>query len=309
MERVSIITLAYNSMDTIYQTIESVLMQDYASIEIVIADDCSSNFDADGIRDYIEKNKKDNIVNSQVYQNAENSGTVKNLNNAIKNCSGEIIMNLSADDMFYDEHIVSRVVSEFRESGCNCLVTRRAAYKDDPEKPLYLIPSDFEIKKIKRFETPEQEYVALFIGKFYNMASGSVFYYRKEYIEKMGYFDESYRLWEDGPFFAKSILADGMIHYNYDIISIRYRLGGISTGNTHPALYQDMIRFVKMGLQDEHIRGFNRRILKKWHFNLTASYGNGTKRFLSVFLYPDVILYQLIDRILFKERTKKAMRS
>lgn len=304
MELVSIITLSYNSMNTIYKTIDSILIQDYAAIEIVIADDCSSNFNLAEINEYIDNNKRNNIINSQVYQNSENIGTVKNINNAIKKCSGKIIMNLSADDIFYNEHIVSEIVNEFNVSGCNYLVTRRAAFRNDPQNPDFLIPSDYEISKIKRFKTPEQEYAALFIGKFYNMASGSVLYYKKEYIEKFGYFDESFRLWEDGPFFAKSILTDGMLHYNYNIISIRYKLGGISTGNTSPVLLQDMIEFLKTGLNDKHIKGFNKRILKKWYFNLTANYGKKIKRCLSLLLYPDVYLYQLIDRIFSSGKTK-----
>ena len=89
MERVSVITLAYNSMETIFETIDSVLMQDYPEIEMIVADDHSAEFDEEKIIAYIETRKGQNIVNYQVYQNRENLGTVKNINNAIKRATGE----------------------------------------------------------------------------------------------------------------------------------------------------------------------------------------------------------------------------
>ncbi len=297
MERVSILTPAYNSMKTIFETIDSVLMQDYPEIEMIIADDHSAEFDEETIVAYIEAHKRQNIVNYQVYQNGENLGTVRNINDAIRRATGELLINLSADDLFYDEHTVSVIAAEFQRTGCDHLVTRRAAFVDDPQRILGLIPSDREINKIAKCKTPQEEYISLFIGKFYNRASGCVFCYTKDFIAGMGYFDEAYRLWEDGPFFSKLNLSGRMIHCNYDIISVRYRLGGMSTGNMPPMLHSDTAHFLLNGLESHNFKGFRRRIVKRKYYSLTSRHKRALTNIISLFKYPDVCCYLIFRRL------------
>ncbi|MDE6618293.1 MAG: glycosyltransferase [Clostridiales bacterium] len=286
-------------MGTIFQAIDSVLKQDYGNIQIIIADDCSANFDESAIREYVELNKKDNITDYKVYRNAENLGTVKNINGAIKAASGEIIINLAADDLLYSEHTVTEIVNEFEQSGCNILCTSRAVFSDSPENVIGYMPNDYERRQIKKFKTPKQQCAAIYTGRFYNMASGSAFSYRKDYVEKLGYFDEQYRLWEDGPFFVKSILNDGLLHYNYDIISIYYRWGGISTGEGNPILRADGAKFIQIGLQEGRVKGISKRILKASRFGKRFKGKKFLRRLVKLFLYPDVYFVLLTDKLRF----------
>lgn len=297
IKQVSIITLAYNSMETIFTAIDSALKQNYGNIQIIIADDCSGNFDENAIKEYIEINKRENITDYKVYQNAENLGTVKNINGAIKAASGEIIINLAADDLFYSEHTVTDIVNEFEKSGCNILCTSRAVFDESPDNVIGYMPNDFERRQIKKFKTPRQQYEAIYTGRFYNMASGSAFSYRKDYVEKLGYFDEQYKLWEDGPFFVKSILNDGMLHHNYDIISIYYRWGGVSTGKGNPILKADGYKFIQIGLQEGRIRGISKRILKAACFSKQFKGNKFLRRFIKLFLFPDVYFVLLSDKL------------
>ncbi len=72
---VSVIILSYKQFAYIYETIDSVLMQDYPAIEIVIADDGSPNFPQNEIVSYIEKNKRDNIQGYTLLHDGVNVGT------------------------------------------------------------------------------------------------------------------------------------------------------------------------------------------------------------------------------------------
>lgn len=306
---ISVITLAFNSMNTIFETIESILVQDYEAIEIIIADDSSSEFDLNKIRLYIEEHKSKNIVSTKIYQNEKNLGTVKSLNRAVKNASGQIIMHLSADDIFYNTHIISDIVKEFEETNCNILLTRRAAFETDTDNIVKYIPNDYQILRISQFKTPLQEYLGQYIGKFYDMGSGSALYYRKEYIEELGYFDENYRLWEDGPLFAKITRNGGMLHYNYNIISIYYKLGGVSTGVIPLDLQNDVIKFINEGIKSGHAKGINKRIMKRLYFYLTSKKSLLEKRIISCFVYPDVCLYQLFDKVITKIKYRKYLKS
>ena len=51
--KVSIITATYKKFDMLFDTIKSVLDQDYSQIEYIICDDCSDAFPEKEIQDYI----------------------------------------------------------------------------------------------------------------------------------------------------------------------------------------------------------------------------------------------------------------
>ena len=63
-ELFTIIVLSYNNLQYMVSCLESILEQDYASIEIIFADDGSREFDKAMIERYISENKKDNLVNN-----------------------------------------------------------------------------------------------------------------------------------------------------------------------------------------------------------------------------------------------------
>lgn len=185
-EMITVITLAYRSMEHIYSTIDSILMQNYSPIEIVVADDCSGNFDEEGIKRYIEKYKHNNIASVKVYENDINLGTVKNMNAAIKKSSGTILVNLSAGDMFFECDVLKKIADEFYKTKCELLCTRRAFFRENPAIIEYYMPNDYETDKIMQFKSREEELQALYSGMMYNMASGCAFSYRKSMMERMG---------------------------------------------------------------------------------------------------------------------------
>lgn len=113
IQKVSVIILTYNQMDYLYDAIKSVLNQDYPNIELIVSDDASCNFQKGMLEKFIEENKTDNIKNTIIIVNSSNVGTVKNINGALKKCTGDIIMPLASDDVFYDKTIVSKVVDRF----------------------------------------------------------------------------------------------------------------------------------------------------------------------------------------------------
>ena len=77
--------LTYNNLEYIYEALDSVFAQTYPKIEIAIFDDCSREFPRVEIEQYIQKNKRENIVDVIIFQSPVNQGTVKNFNNLIKN--------------------------------------------------------------------------------------------------------------------------------------------------------------------------------------------------------------------------------
>lgn len=89
--------------------LQSISLQDYENIEIVISDHSTNNL--------IENLCKSKFGNTKIlyYKNENNRGFwAANINNAIKNCSGEIIKFMQQDDLLSSKDIVSKIVSNYR---------------------------------------------------------------------------------------------------------------------------------------------------------------------------------------------------
>ena len=267
--KASVVTLTYKKFEKLYDTISSVLAQDYSNIEYIICDDGSEKFPYDQIKEFISKNSNDNII-VKILQNSENVGTVKNINRAYKQATGKYILNLSCGDVFFADDIVTKIVNRFEETNANVIVTSRLFYEKDFQ-PICFLPHYEERKLLKELDTPLKQYKAFILSRFYDMASGSAMYFRHEIIEKYNYFDERYRLWEDAPFLAK-YLWNEKLEMAYDIVSIWYEKGGVSTDDNHFArktLMKDSALF-HLGEQLEHLNCFTneeKRIIRnnnKW---------------------------------------------
>lgn len=229
---ISIITCTYKKFNTIFSTIDSVLQQDYQNIEYIITDDSSDNFPYDEICEYIEKHREKNLVNYKIIQNKHNMGTVRNLNGAMKNATGKYITVLAGDDIYYSKHSISSIVERMEKNNSNLLTATRLAC-DDSFEPLHLLPHYLSRKVLNRKNTAKKQHELFIGGQFYAMASGSAMCYRKSFLESDGYFDEKYFLWEDGPYIER-YLRNHKIDMAYDIILIKYQLGGISTSKEIP---------------------------------------------------------------------------
>lgn len=102
---VSIAIVAYNQRDLIGQTIESALAQTYKNIEIIIADDGSTDGTQEIIRSYIDQYPK--IVKGVLAPT--NGGITANSNLALKECRGDYIAWLGGDDLFLPQKIESQI--------------------------------------------------------------------------------------------------------------------------------------------------------------------------------------------------------
>lgn len=247
---VTVVTETYRNFDYLEDNIKSVLRQTYAPIEYIIADDGSGNFPLDRVKQIIKDNKRDNIVEVKFLISKENKGTVKNEGDAYHSASGYILMPLAGDDEFYDENVVSKVVNTFKQTGCEALSVSRVAVKEN-KKFAYYLPHIRDYKKIYSIDTPIKKYHSLVTGEFYNMASGSTLYIKKDLFERLGGYDQRFILWEDSPFLLKMFSSGINVETAYDIKGIYYRLGGVSTGNVNPKYLEDK-RLYNSILAKEH---------------------------------------------------------
>lgn len=100
---VSVIIPCFNHGKFLQETVDSVLNSDYASLEIIIVDDESTDNSLDVAQQLAEKHG-----NIQVFQQ-KNGGPSKARNLGIKEAKGQIILPLDADDLISKEYIEEAV--------------------------------------------------------------------------------------------------------------------------------------------------------------------------------------------------------
>lgn len=106
MLRVSIITVCYNSAETIEATIQSVIAQDYKHIEYIVIDGRSSDKTLEIINSY-----KKNIA---CVVSEKDEGIYFAINKAIALATGDIVAILHADDFYANNTVISGVVQAFQ---------------------------------------------------------------------------------------------------------------------------------------------------------------------------------------------------
>ncbi|HXR80776.1 MAG TPA: glycosyltransferase, partial [Saprospiraceae bacterium] len=100
---VSIVTIAYNSADTIRDTLISVAQQDYPNIEHVIIDGASKDNTIDIVRQF---------PNIKTIISERDNGLYDAMNKGIRHSKGDIIGILNSDDFYVSPAVISEVVQK-----------------------------------------------------------------------------------------------------------------------------------------------------------------------------------------------------
>lgn len=104
--RISIVTVCYNSVETIERAIKSVIGQDYDDVEYIVIDGGST----DGTVDVIKKYEQ----NISYWISEEDGGIYDAMNKGIEHSTGDVIAFLNSDD-WYEDNILGEIARRFKE--------------------------------------------------------------------------------------------------------------------------------------------------------------------------------------------------
>lgn len=166
--KVSIITVCYNSEQTIEQTIQSVLCQTYKNIEYIIMDGGSQDNTLNVINKYKEK--------IMLFREPDD-GIFHAMNKGIMRSSGEILGIINSDD-WYENDAVETVVKCFQENNCDLVYGGCTN----------IYENDIRIK----FNN-----VAIDELKYRMVLAHPTVFVKKSIYEKYGIFNQKYRLAAD----------------------------------------------------------------------------------------------------------------
>jgi glycosyltransferase involved in cell wall biosynthesis len=101
---VTIICLCYNQEEYVLESLFSVVNQNYAAVELIIVDDCSSDNSKAVIENWLHDFPKIQFIANEV-----NLGSTKSFNKALKKANGEFIIDLAADDILVPNCVTSQI--------------------------------------------------------------------------------------------------------------------------------------------------------------------------------------------------------
>lgn len=108
MDKISILIPTYNGGDTIKETLDSVMNQDYNNFEILICDDGSKDDTKNIIENYKKNNDKENKI-KYFYQ--DNSDQLNALITLIPHITGEYIYILHSDDLLNNDNTLTKMIN------------------------------------------------------------------------------------------------------------------------------------------------------------------------------------------------------
>jgi glycosyltransferase involved in cell wall biosynthesis len=203
----SIITITYNSANTIQHTIESFLEQDWPEKEMILIDGSSK----DGTLDIIKK-----YNSNYIHMTSEpDQGIYYALNKGLDLITGDVFGILHSDDTFNNKNSMSQIASALKTWE---MVQGSIQYVDD-----------HKTKKCRRFWRAEPRPTKGFKTGW--MPSHTGFFMRKNILTEVGKFDTRYSISSDYDWMIRAVESKpdslGTIH---DVI-VDMQIGGRSTKN------------------------------------------------------------------------------
>lgn len=202
--KISIIISTYNRANYLKEAINSVLMQNYKNIEIIVIDDCSN----DNTKETVESFSSDKIF---YHRNEVNKGCgISRKNGLEKYATGDYIIFLDDDDKFIDPNYFTKGIKLYKKHKDLSIVCGGCQVKD-------IINNTVTIKQFDYKETVEnKEFFLNFGNEKYPKPIISVAIIKREALEKTNYHDM--KILNDTTIFLRVLLYGNMGFVNENVI-------------------------------------------------------------------------------------------
>ena len=204
--RISTITVALNSKDSLQKCIDSVAIQQNCSVEHIVVDGGSS----DGTLDILHQNEH----RLRTWISEPDEGIYDAMNKGIGLAEGDIIGLLNSDDYYSDELVLSRVIETLRNTEA------KACYGDI----VYVDRNDTK-KVTRQWKTKKLEPRHFYWGA---MPPHPAFFVRKEVYAECGNFRLDLGSAADYEFMLRVLVRFRMFAVHIPFTLVHMRSGGIS---------------------------------------------------------------------------------
>ena len=205
---ISVLLSVYNDEKNIKKSIDSILLQSYKNIELLVMDDCSTDRTYEILNEINDRRIK-------IFRNKENQGLTKSLNTLIENSSGKILARQDSDDISLPSRleVQYRNLLKYQLDAC----TTRAYVKNSKRSiPRYshFLPVSFVV----RFKNP--------------FIHGTLMV-KKEVLQDIGLYDENIKYAQDYKLFLD------LLKKNYKIKVLKNKLYVLNMENNISTLKKE----------------------------------------------------------------------
>lgn len=236
---VTIGIISFNNDAYIRECIESCLAQTYPNIEIVVADDASTDQSPNIINEYVHRYP--NKVRAVLAQT--NAGVAPNFNQAVKAAKGDWFKTIASDDVLMPDCIEQYMTAVNQHNIQSGILFGRmqsfgAAIRSEE---VSVVPAFFVMTDAQRLNS-----LALL-----NTLLAPTAFFRVSTLHELGLANERYPFLEDYPLWINALITGAYLHC-VDAITVKYRV--------HESLSMSAQRIGHLGYY-QSVLGFSREVL------------------------------------------------
>jgi len=206
--KISIITVAFNAVNTIEDTIESVVAQTYSNIEYIVVDGGSIDGTVDVIKKYSEY--------IHMWISEPDKGIYDAMNKGIAMATGDVIGILNADDVYAHTDALQKISEAFEDTVIDCCYGDLVYVSED-------LSQDIRYWKSSIYDE------SLFAKAW--IPPHPTFFVRKEGYERCGKFDSQYKLAADYELMLRFLWKFKLRSAYIPDTLIKMRLGGVTNNS------------------------------------------------------------------------------
>ncbi len=207
--KISVITVSYNSEDTIARALKSVFDQDYENIEHILIDGASTDRTLEVVED--NHNCLTKIVSER------DCGIYDAMNKGLELVSGDIICFLNSDDYYANPRVLSTVAKRMTMYGLDALLGDVAFFKKNNPT-----------KVVRRYRSHQFTPASMAWGW---MPAHPGLFLSKGVVRRVGKFKIDYRIAGDFEFIARAFCCGELRYHRVSEVMVYMQAGGVSNAN------------------------------------------------------------------------------
>ena len=246
--KVSVFVATYNQKSFVQEAIESVLIQHYPNLEIVVGDDGST----DGTQEVLLEYKEKYPDLFKLILSPKNEGISVNCNKILKECTGEFVAFLAGDDIWLPGKLLKQVSLLEKNPDASLCVSKVEWFDSKTNKTMLIHPpGDFNVENMSTID------IAYHIG-----CAGSSMMVRRNAVPEYG-FEPALPMVSDWLFYIE-VLRNGDVIFINEVLA-RYRRHGASMSNYPDLVFKEhMQTLFLLESKYEDMKGDISNFMKKY---------------------------------------------